>query len=626
VIDTPGHVDFTIEVERALRVLDGAVLVLCGVGGVQSQSITVDRQMKRYGVPRVAFINKLDRSGADPYRVHAQLREKLRLNAVLVQIAMGVEAEMQGVVDLIDMEAVYNRGPMGEVIERGPIPEEFRAEAEARRAELVEALADVDEQVGERFLADEEPTAAELRAGLRRATVALEIVPVFLGTALKNKGVQTLLDGVVEYLPNPNEVNNFGLQVDRESGTETKVEIVNSSELPLLALAFKLEDGKFGQLTYIRVYQGTLRKGDTIYNTSGGGRKVKVPRVVRMHANEMEDLTEIKAGEICAIFGVDCSTGDTFTDGTLRDITMESMFVPDPVVSLSITPKSRDSTETLQRALARFQKEDPTFRVAFDDEAKQTVVSGMGELHLFIYAERLKREYNVEVVTGAPYVRFREAVTETASFDYTHKKQSGGSGQWGRVIGRIEPLEDPSQPMEFSNEMIGNAIPHQFIGSVEKGFREACERGTLTGHPILGVRVVLTDGASHAVDSNDLAFRTAARSAFRVAFDKASPTVLEPVMQVEIHVPSEFQGAVMSGINQRKGTIVNSENRDDYTLIEAEVPLAAMFGYATFLRSTTQGKGEFSMDYARHARAAHHVIAELKEKWEKKRQGIQEDD
>ncbi len=470
------------------------------------------------------------------------------------------------------------------------------------------------------FLADEEPSIEQLKAAVRRATIKLTFVPVMMGSALKNRGVQTLLDGVVSYLPNPTQVRNFALDASGTGGVkEVKREVFNDSSLPLLALAFKLDDGKYGQLTFLRIYQGCLRKGDYVFNTKSG-KKVKVPRVVRLHANQIEDVNEIKAGEICAIFGVDCSAGDTFTDGKQGKLSMESMFVPEAVVSLSIQPKARDSLDAFSKGLARFQKEDPTFRVAFDEEAKQTVISGMGELHLFIYAERLRREFGVETITGAPYVRYREAITERAEFDFTHKKQSGGSGQWGRVIGYIEPLEEGStEKFVFKNEMIGNAIPQVFIASVQKGFDEAAERGNMTGHPIQGVRVVLTDGQSHPVDSNDIAFRMAAIGGFRQAFEKAGPCVLEPIMRVEVQVPAEFQGVVISGINQRKGQIVNSEATADNTVIEADVPLKEMFGFVTFLRSNTQGKGEFSMEYVRHSPAPRQVMEDLKKEWIKKK-------
>jgi elongation factor G len=610
IIDTPGHVDFTIEVERSLRVLDGAVLVLCGVGGVQSQSITVDRQMRRYDVPRVAFINKLDRTGANPWRVIDQVRDKLRTNCAAVQVPMGVEEAHAGVVDIVRRVALRYTGPRGETVEEGPVPEEYAALVEEKRAELVERVAEVDDTLAEAFLerGASEVTAAELAAGVRRATLALKFFPVFMGSAFKNKGVQTLLDGVVDYLPSPLETKPVAL--DLNAG-EAPVALLPASRQPLVGLAFKLEEGRFGQLTYMRVYQGALRRGGFITNTASG-KRVKVPRLVRMHSDDMEDVEAAGPGEIVAMFGVECASGDTFTDGTVN-YAMTSMRVPEPVMSLAITPKVRDPA--FGKALNRFQKEDPTFRVTVDAESGQTIISGMGELHLEVYVERMRREYKVDAEVGRPRVNYREAITTSAEFDYLHKKQSGGQGQYGRVVGRIEPLPEATgagaEAFEFVNGMVGSAISPGFIQAIEKGFREAVQSGALIGHPVQGVRVTLTDGASHAVDSSELAFKIAALHAFRQACERASPVILEPLMRVEVTVPSEFQGAIVGAVNRRKGLIQSSDAQGDDCVINAEVPLNNMFGYSTELRSMTQGKGEFAMEYMRHAAVTQDVQAEL---------------
>ena len=596
IIDTPGHVDFTIEVERALRVLDGAVLVLCGVSGVQSQSITVDRQMKRYGVPRVAFINKLDRAGANPARVIKDLGAKLRLNACAVQLPIGLEAAHVGVVDLIDGEALYFEGPNGTVVRRAPVPPEMADAAAAARAELVERVAEVDDELAEVFLADggPPPTAAQIRAAIRRAVIALKFVPVFLGSAYKNKGVQALLDGVCAYLPSPAEKANFAL--DRSAG-EAQVALSTDSSAPVVALAFKLAPSRFGQLTYMRLYQGTLRRGDTFYNVRTGER-VKVPRLVRMHSDQLEDIDAAGAGEILAMFGVDCATGDTFTAGPTVNLGMTSMFVPDPVISYSIRPTDAKVLTNFSKALQNFTKEDPTFRASVDPETNEQIISGMGELHLDVYIQLLKREYGVETKISPPRVNFRETIGARADFNFLHRKQSGGAGQFARVVGYVEPLSDvdageaPAAGFEFVNALVGNNIPPEYVPACEKGFREAVHKGAQIGHPVQGVRVVLTDGAAHAVDSNEMAFRLAAGYAFRQAFLEARPNILEPIMKVEVVVPHEFQGTAIALLNKRKGQMTGSEAQDLQVVILADVPLSQMFGFSTELRSATQGKGE----------------------------------
>lgn len=597
IIDTPGHVDFTIEVERALRVLDGAILVLCSVGGVQSQSITVDRQMRRYEVPRVAFINKCDRMGADPWKVLNQARSKLRHHSAAVQVPIGLEEEFQGLVDLIEQKALYFQGSNGEKIVSAEVPSKLQEMVADKRRELIEVVSEVDDVLAEAFLNDEPISASELKAAIRRATVARKFVPVYMGSAFKNKGVQPLLDGVLDYLPCPTEVENYALDQNK---SEEKVQLGGTPVGPLVALAFKLEEGRFGQLTYLRIYNGVIRKGDFIINVNTG-KKLKVPRLVRMHSDEMEDIQEAHAGQIVAVFGVDCASGDTFTDGSVR-YTMTSMNVPEPVMSLAVTPVSKDSGGQFSKALNRFQKEDPTFRVGLDAESGQTIISGMGELHLEVYVERIRREYKVDATTGKPRVNFRETVTQRANFDYLHKKQSGGQGQYGRVTGYIEPLpEGSSTKFEFENLIIGQAIPSNFIPAIEKGFKEAANSGSLIGHPVENVRVVITDGASHAVDSSELAFKLASIYAFRQCYSAAKPVILEPVMKVEVKVPSEFQGTVTGDINKRKGMIIGQDQDGDDTVIVANVPLNKMFGYSTSLRSMTQGKGEFTMEYSEHS-------------------------
>ncbi|BEJ11752.1 hypothetical protein CspHIS471_0202120 [Cutaneotrichosporon sp. HIS471] len=617
IIDTPGHVDFTIEVERALRVLDAAVLVLCSVAGVQSQTITVDRQMRRYNVPRVCFINKMDRAGANPWRVIDQLRNKLRMNAAAVQIPIGSEDSLDGVVDIIRMKALRFRGVKGNEVVEEPIPEELKELAEAKRQELIEHVAEADEEISDKFLMEEPISNLDITRAIRRATINLKFIPVFMGSAIKNTGVQAMLDGVAAYLPDPSEVASNAIDTTLPAEAP-KVPLSGAEDAPFVGLAFKLEEGRFGQLTYVRVYQGELRKGGLIFNARTG-KKVKVPRLVRMHADEMEDVDSIKAGEICATFGVECSSGDTFTDGT-TSLSMTSMFVPEPVISLSIRPEGQE-TPNFSRALNRFQKEDPTFRVHLDPESQETIISGMGELHLDIYVERMKREYSVSCVTGKPRVAFRETITQPAKFEYTHKKQTGGSGQFGRVKGYIEPMEhdaETGKDNEFVNQIIGGNIPTGFIPAIEKGFQEALDRGLLTGHVINGVRFVLEDGQHHAVDSSELAFRLASIGAFKEAFNKAGPVVLEPIMNVEIIAPVEFQGAVIGGINQRKGNILDSEIRDDEFTLQAEVALNDMFGYSSSLRGITQGKGEFTMEWVKYAPVMPNVQRDMTEAFRKK--------
>lgn len=616
-IDTPGHVDFTVEVERSLRVLDGAIMVLCGVSGVQSQSITVDRQMKRYNVPRLAFINKLDRAGANPFRVINAIREKLFLNAAPVEIPIGLEDQHKGVVDLVKMKAFYFDGENGENIREEAIPAELVDLANEKRMEMISKLADVDDAMGEKFLMEEEITEDFLKAAIRRATIALKFVPVFMGSAYKNKGVQLLLDGVASYLPNPTEVKNEALDQNK---AEEKITIPSDPDAPLVALAFKLEDGRYGQLTYMRVYSGTVKKGDTIFNIAAGDKKIKVPRIVRMHSAQMQDVEEARAGDICAFFGVECASGDTFTDGKTR-VTMTSMFIPSAVISLAVSPKDKGGQANFSKALNRFTKEDPTLRVHRDEESGETILSGMGELHLEIYIERMKREYNCEVIAGKPQVAFRETIAAATPFNYTHKKQSGGSGQFAKVMGMMEPIVplDLEKPYEFVDEVVGGTIPREYIPSCDKGFQEQLKKGMLIGAPVVGVRMKIQDGQYHDVDSSDIAFRIAAMAAVREVYMNAKPTILEPIMKLEVQAPEEFQGAVMGQVNQRRGVIQGSSTMEGYVTIEAMVPLVEMFGYSTDLRSATQGKGEFTMEFAQYQGVPRNVQDEMVKKYQEKR-------
>jgi len=610
IIDTPGHVDFTIEVERALRVLDGAILILCGVAGVQSQSMTVDRQMRRYKVPRIAFVNKLDRQGANPVRVKDQLREKLKLNAVMAQLPIGAEDQLLGCVDLVERKAYYFDGENGEKVRIEDVPADMVDDVEEFREELVDAVSMFDDDVAEAAL-EETLTIEQLKKGIRAATIARELCPVFCGSAYKNKGVQPLLDAVVDYLPCPTDVRNIALDLDND---EAEVELPSDSDGHFVGLAFKLEDGRFGQLTYIRIYSGKIEKGMTITNTRSG-RRVKVGRLVRMHSNEMEDITSAVAGDLVALFGVDCHSGDTFTDGELN-IAMSSIHVPAAVIHYTINAVDAKAANNLSKALSRFSKEDPTFRVASDPETGETVISGMGELHLEVYIERMKREFSAPVEVSPPRVAYRETVTKAAPFNYTHKKQTGGSGQYGRVAGIMEPLEEGEY--EFVDQIKGGVIPREYIPACDKGFRSMLPKGRLIGVPVVGVKMTISDGASHAVDSSEMAFQEAARGAWRSVYEKAGPVILEPIMKVAVEGPAEFLGNIIGTINQRRGYVIGSTEEDGYTMVEAEVPLAEMFGYSTTLRSGTQGKAEFTMEFAKYDRVPKSVGEELVKEFQEK--------
>ncbi|MBP5156892.1 MAG: elongation factor G, partial [Treponema sp.] len=588
-IDTPGHVDFTVEVERSLRVLDGAIMILCAVAGVQSQSITVDRQLKRYHVPRIAFVNKCDRQGANPLRVRLQLREKLGLNAYMMELPIGLEDKLEGVVDLVSMKAVYFDGPNGEDLRIAEIPANLKEDAEKYREELLDAASMFDDSLMEDIMEKgyDGVDEAKVIAAIRKGTLSEQFVGVFLGSAHVNKGIQPVLDAVERYLPNPTEVHNYGL--DRDNN-EAQVELFNVPDKPCVALAFKLDDGQFGQLTYVRIYQGKIVKGDELFNVRAQ-KKFKVGRIVRMNSATMEDINEGHPGDIIALFGVDCASGDTFCGGGLN-IAMTSMYVPNPVISQAITPKNKQDAANMAKALNRFTKEDPTFQTYVDPESNQTIIKGMGELHLEVYVERMKREYKCEVEVSQPEVAYRESITARADFNYTHKKQTGGSGQYGRVAGFMEPITE--KDYEFVDSIKGGAIPNEYIPSCDKGFRKAMEKGSLIGAPVVGVRCTINDGQYHPVDSSDIAFQTAAIGAFREGYAKAKPVILEPIMKVQIAVPTEFQGNMFGLINQRRGVIIDSSDENNTSTVNAEVPLSEMFGFSTILRSSTQGKAEFT--------------------------------
>ena len=611
-IDTPGHIDFTIEVERALRVLDGAVMILCAVSGVQSQTITVDRQMRRYNVPRISFINKMDRMGANPFKAIDQINYKLKIHAAAVQVPIGTEDNFRGVVDLVRMKTLYAEGSRGErIVTKDEIPDEVKGLTQERRAKLIETLADVDEEIANLFLDEVEPTEEQLKAAIRRATISLKFTPVFMGSALADKFVQPMLDGVCDYLPNPSEVVNTAL--DRRAA-EAPVKLIPYNSLPFVGLAFKLEESNFGQLTYIRVYQGQLRKGLNVFNARTD-KKVKIPRIVRMHSNEMEEVSSIGAGEICAVFGVDCASGDTFTDGQLG-YSMTSMFVPEPVISLSIKPKNTKDASNFSKAIARFQREDPTFRVHFDTESEETIISGMGELHLEVYVERMRREYRVDCETGQPQVAYRETLTKKVDFDHLLKKQTGGPGDYARVAGWMEPKEGGSlEGNKFEQQVVGGSISEKFLFACEKGFMAACEKGPLIGHRVLGASMVINDGATHMTDSSEQSFKNATQQAFRRAFMEGDPVVLEPLMKTVITAPNEFQGNVVGLLNKRNAVINDTEiGVDDFTIF-ADCSLHGLFGFSGNLRAATQGKGEFSMEFSHYERAPGQLQKELISKY-----------
>ncbi|MCP4256555.1 MAG: elongation factor G [Planctomycetes bacterium] len=606
-IDTPGHVDFTVEVERSLRVLDGAIMVLCSVGGVQSQSFTVDQQMKRYRVPRIAFINKMDRVGADPERVHQELTEKLGLNVVPIQINIGVGEDFTGVIDLITMEAVSFEGKDGEKVIRGPIPSEYADSAGLARQEMLEALSMFNDEMLEMLLEEQSVDQDMIRQTIRESTINRDIVPLMMGAAFKNKGIQLLMDAVCDFLPSPLDRSSFARDHDNES---TEIPLAADPDAPLVAMVFKIADESFGQLSFLRVYQGRLTKGQQ-YRNARTNRVVRIGRIVRMHANDREDILDAGPGDIIAVLSIDCASGDTICgDGV--NYSLESIFVADPVISLSIEPASSADQERMAKALSRFMKEDPTFRVSSDPETGQTVIAGMGELHLDVYIERMRREFKAELTVGIPSVSYREAPTIESKFNYRHKKQTGGSGQFAHVIGRLIPLtQDDESTYEFEDNVTGGRIPSEYIPAVNKGFQAAMKKGPLAGYEIVACKMCLDDGTYHAVDSSEMAFRTAARDAFIEAFKKSRPCLQEPIMAVEVEMPAEYQGPVVGDLNSRRGIILETETRDTCTVIRAEVPLARMFGYATVVRGLSKGMASFTMEMSHYAQVPVKLAEEI---------------
>lgn len=620
-IDTPGHVDFTVEVERSLRVLDGAILVLCSVGGVQSQSMTVDRQMKRYKVPRLAFINKMDRTGANPVSVVQQVRDKLGADAVLMQIPIGLEDNFQGVVDLITMKAYYFEGENGEDVRETEIPAELQEEATDHRAAMLDSLSMYSDDMMEKLLAEEEVSEDLIHDVTRHAVIEQAFTPVFLGSAFKNKGVQKLLDAICRYLPSPLERDNVGND-PKEDGK--KIALETDVRKPLVAMAFKITDDEYGQLTYTRIYQGTCEKGGTYFNQRTG-KKERFSRVVKMHSDKREEVDKAEAGDIVAIMGIDCASGDTYCNEA-KFCSLENIFVADPVIKISIEPKSRDNADKLSKALQRFRKEDPTFHVMTDDETNETVIAGMGELHLEVYVERIKREYGVEVDTGAPKVSYRESATKPVEFDHKRKKQTGGSGQYGHIVGKLSPMTDEDREeaegkeLLFVDNVTGGRIPKNFIPAIGKGFEEMLVKGPLAEYPVVGIRVDLDDGTYHDVDSSDMAFKLTARECFREYFGKMKPVLLEPLMLMEIECPEDFQGSVVGQVSSKRGMVVSTHTENRLTTIIAHVPLAETFGYSTDLRSQTQGQGSFSMELYKYAPVPSNIQLDIIEERRKEKE------
>ncbi|MDH3718027.1 MAG: elongation factor G [Planctomycetota bacterium] len=608
-IDTPGHVDFTVEVERSLRVLDGAVLVLCAVGGVQAQSLTVDRQMKRYHVPRMAFINKMDRTGADPERVVQQVREKLHCDAILMQLPIGAEEQFEGVVDLVSMQALYFDGANGEKVRTEAVPDELSQQAADARQHMLEALSMYSDQLMELLLAEEEVPETLVHQVLRDAVQSLDCTPVFLGTAFRNKGVQPLLDAVIRYLPSPQDREKTAMTFDEPP--ENICLQVDPQAATFVGMAFKLVDDPYGQLTFMRIYQGSIQKGQQYYNQRTGAKQ-RFSRILRMHADKREEVDSAGAGDIVAVMGVDAASGDTYA-GQQKFCTLESIHVPLPVIKMAIQTSSSEAGDKLGKALGRFRKEDPTFYTSTDDETGETLIAGMGELHLEIYLERIRREYGVQVEVGAPKVSYREAPTQRVDFNYRHKKQTGGSGQFAHIVGFLEPLpDDEEEDYVFEESIVGGRIPKQFIPSVNKGFKAAMVKGPIAEFPVVNIKAGLTDGSYHDVDSSDMAFQVCAKNCFRETFLKTKPVLLEPVMKIEVEVPTVYQGPVAGELTSRRGIIQGTEMQGETAVIEAEVPLAETFGYSTDLRSMTQGQGTFSMEFARYRRVPADVQEAIK--------------
>lgn len=616
-IDTPGHVDFTVEVERSLRVLDGAVLVLCAVGGVQSQSMTVDRQMKRYHVPRLAFINKMDRIGAAPFRVCQELRDKLGADAILMQYPMGAGETFEGMIDLITQKALYFDGRDGEKVREEEVPAQYADDVAKYRHQMLEQLAMYSDELMELLLA-EEPIAEQLiHDVVRKAVSHGDATPVFMGTAYKNKGVQPLLNAVIRYLPSPLD---RAIKAKKFDDPTQLIPLEADPTKPFVGMAFKIVDDPYGQLTFMRIYQGTIKKGETYVNQRTT-RYERFSRILKMHADKREEIDSATAGDIVAVMGVDSASGDTYA-GENKFCTLESMFVPEPVIKVSVNPSSRADADKMSKALQRFRKEDPTFRVFNDEETGEILIAGMGELHLEIYVERIKREYKVELEVGPPKVSYREAPTRVAEYNYKHKKQTGGSGQYAHMVGSIEPLpEDSPENFVFEENIVGGRIPKNYIPSIEKGLRESLIKGPIAEYPVVLTKVVLNDGSYHEVDSSDRAFQTCARDCFRIMFPETKPVILEPIMKLEIEVPESFQGTVTGDVTSRRGIITGSEMRDSVAAITAEVPLAETFGYATDLRSMTQGQGTFSMELSCYRKVPASIQEEIVAERKKQKAG-----
>jgi elongation factor G len=601
IIDTPGHVDFTIEVERSMRVLDGVIAVFCSVGGVQPQSETVWRQADRYSVPRIAFVNKMDRMGANFFKVYNQLRDRLRANAVAIQIPIGAEEDFKGIVDLVRMKAYLYKNDIGTDIEVTDIPADMQSVAEEYRLKLVESAAEVDDELIEKYLGGEELTEEEIRGAIRKGTIAGTIVPTLCGSAFKNKGVQLLLDAVVDFLPSPPEVP--AIQGTLPDGSTANR--VASDDEPFSALAFKIMADPYGRLTFIRVYSGVLSKGSYVYNATKG-KKERISRLIVLKADDRIEVDEMRAGDLGAALGLkDTFTGDTLCDET-KPIILESLFIPEPVISVAVEPKTKQDMEKLSKALQALSEEDPTFRVSVDPETNQTVIAGMGELHLDILVDRMKREYKVEANVGAPQVAYRETVRKPVRAEGKFVRQSGGKGQYGHVVIELQPGEVGSG-FEFVSKIVGGVVPKEYISPAEQGMKEACESGILAGYPVIDLKVSLVDGSYHDVDSSEMAFKIAGSMAIKEAVMKASPVLLEPMMKVEVEVPEDFIGNVIGDLNSRRGQIEGQDTEQGVAKVTAKVPLAEMFGYATDIRSKTQGRGIFTMEFSHYEEVPRNV-------------------
>jgi elongation factor G len=605
IIDTPGHVDFTIEVERSMRVLDGVIAVFCSVGGVQPQSETVWRQADRYQVPRIAFINKMDRTGANFFKVYDQLRDRLKANAVAIQVPIGAESDFHGIIDLVRMRAILYTNDLGTDIQDVEIPEDLQDLAEEWRVKLVEAVAETEDALTEKYLEGKEFTEEEIRAALRKGTIDGTMVPTLCGSAFKNRGVQVLLDAVVDYLPAPIDVPD--IQGTLPDGTE--VTRRSSDTDPLSALAFKIMADPYGRLTFLRVYSGVLGKGSYVYNSTKG-KKERVSRLIVLKADDRIEVDELRAGDLGAALGLK----DTFTGDTLcmedTQVILESLFIPEPVISVAVEPKTKQDMEKLSKALQALSEEDPTFRVSVDSETNQTVIAGMGELHLEILVDRMLREYKVEANIGAPQVAYRETIRKAVKAEGKFVRQSGGKGQYGHVVIEVEPGE-PASGFEFVSKIVGGSIPKEYINPSEQGIKESCESGIIAGYPVIDLKVTLVDGSFHEVDSSEMAFKIAGSMAIKSAVAKASPVILEPTMKVEVEVPEDFMGGIIGDLISRRGQIEGQLTEAGLAKVTANVPLATMFGYATDIRSMTQGRGIFSMEFSHYDEVPRNVAEDI---------------